>query len=526
MSIYLIAIALACYLLGVAPAVLYDIQMLQLHSYRNTRYLRWMRQKSARFLHARQLLGLLPLALLPLGSLAVLVGWCVVYAALFATRQRTVQKKKLVITSRVTRLLVFHALVLAGLAGVSFLASDAAPLITLALLASLSPLILLVSNLAAQPLEWLVGRFYYHDAKRILARHRDLTVIGITGSYGKTSTKLVVQQLLSTRFNALATPQSYNTPMGVIRAIRTLLRPLHDVFVAEMGACQAGDIKELCDLVEPKIGILTAIGAQHLETFHSIDAIAKTKLELFVALPADGLACYNADDAILCQTTKRPQGPRYISYAIDAADASYRALDVTSSAKGTEFTVTTPKGERCHFRTRLLGRHNVYNILAGIAVSGEMGIPLQTLVPAVSALPPAPHRLEAKRTDNGVTILDDAFSANPMGAKYALEVLAALAGERKILVTPGMVELGVREFELNKAFGAQAAQACDYVILVGPQRTVPIQAGLVEAGYPPRMVYVAADLKEAQGHLHTLLRHGDVVLYENDLPDTYNEAKA
>jgi UDP-N-acetylmuramoyl-tripeptide--D-alanyl-D-alanine ligase len=198
---------------------------------------------------------------------------------------------------------------------------------------------------------------------------------------------------------------------------------------------------------------------------------------------------------------------------------------VQSSARGTEFLVLAPGGVAARFRTRLLGRHNVYNILAAISVSAELGIPLAELAAPIAALTPTPHRLEAKKTAAGVTILDDAYNSNPQGAKSALEVLKDMEGERKILITPGMVELGEREFELNKAFGAQAAAVCDYAVLVGPRRAEPIRAGLLEAGFPAERIYVAADLRDGQKHLDATLRAGDVVLYENDLPDNYNEAK-
>jgi len=352
-----------------------------------------------------------------------------------------------------------------------------------------------------------------------------LQKIGITGSYGKTSTKFILQQCLTTKYQALATPESYNTTLGVVRVIRELLRPIHEFFIAEMGARQTGDIQEICALVQPKIGIITAIGEQHLETFKDISTIINTKLELFAALPADGIAVYNFDDAVV-RGAEKPSGPRYVTYAIDANEADYLASELLSSAKGTEFTLTTKNGDSQRFRTRLLGRHNIYNILAAISVSAELGIPLSALFPVVANLKPLPHRLEVRKTAAGFTILDNAFSSNPQGAKSSLEVLAAIEGKRKIMITPGMVELGNREFELNKVFGKQASSVCDHIILVGAKRAIPIREGLLEAGYPESDIYIAADLRDGQKHLEEVLQADDVVLYENDLPDTYNEIKA
>lgn len=526
MSIYLLIVSLACYVAGIAPSVLHDVHMLQLNSYRNERYRAWTQQEALRSIHLGPLLALTTLILWPFFPNAAAVLWSAVFVLLFVLRDKTPQKKKLVITSRVGRLLAVHAVLFMGfaLAGGLLFSLGFSLLLVLPILGALSPSLLILGNALMQPVEKAVSQHYYGDAKRMLAQHKDLVKIGITGSYGKTSTKFMLQQCLSVRYNTLATPESYNTTMGVVRTVRGLLRPIHELFIVEMGARQKGDIREICELAEPKLGIITAIGEQHLETFKDVAAIATTKLELFAALPADGIAIYNADDETL-RTASKPTGPRYVRYAMDCADAEYRASDVISSAKGTEFTVSTPNGDM-RFRTRLLGRHNIYNILAAISVSVELGIPLADLVPVVASLKPAPHRLEVKQTAGGVTILDNAFSSNPQGAKSSLEVLGAIDGKRKIMITPGMVELGSREYELNKVFGTQAAAVCDHVILVGAKRAVPIREGLLEAGYPEDKIYIAADLKDGQRHLSSLLQAGDVLLYENDLPDTYNEVKA
>lgn len=532
MSIYPYFLVLFCYGIGIAPRVLHDVHMLQLNSYRIERYLRWLRQEPHRSIHPGPIGALALLLLWPwVSPTTMAVVWSLVFLVLFQTRDRTPRKKKLVITSRVSRLLAAHTALVAGMATLVCLAFAAAGysgflgfLLSLSISAVVSPWLTASANALMQPIERAVARRYYHDARRILSQYPNLLRIGITGSYGKTSTKFILQQCLSARYNTLATPESYNTTLGVIRVIRTLLRPIHDIFIVEMGARQQGDIQEICELVHPRIGIITAIGEQHLETFHDLATIAKTKLELFEALPADGLAFYNADDENLAAAAK-PRGPRYVSYGIDATDANYRATELVSSRKGTEFNVRTPSGDSLRFRTRLLGRHNLYNILAGISVGIESGLSLAELVPVIASLKPAPHRLEARQTASGITILDNAFSSNPRGAKSSLEVLAAIEGERKIMITPGMVELGSREYALNKVFGAQAADVCDHIVLVGPKRAVAIREGLLEAGYPEDHIYIAADLKDGQNHLDSMVKAGDVILYENDLPDTYNEAR-
>ncbi len=308
--------------------------------------------------------------------------------------------------------------------------------------------------------------------------------------------------------------------MGVTLAIRNMLKPTHQYFVTEMGARQPGDVAELCALVQPTIGILTAIGHQHLETFQTIEAIADTKFELIRALPADGLAILNFDNPYIRERAHSATA-RVISYGLESGDAAYQAKDIAFNAQGMSFTVCYPGGEQV-CRTRLLGRHNALNMLAAFAVAHEKGMAPETIARGLWKVNPVPHRLELKR-GGAITIIDDAFNSNPVGAAMALEVLQAMPGGKKIIITPGMVELGEKEAEENKAFAEKAAKACDYIILVGLKHSLPLQEGLAAAQYPQTQFYVAADLTDARQHLQTIVAPGDYVLFENDLPDTYNE---
>lgn len=173
--------------------------------------------------------------------------------------------------------------------------------------------------------------------------------------------------------------------------------------------------------------------------------------------------------------------------------------------------------------TQLLGQHNASNLLVCTAVALDMGVAPERIAYAVRQLQAVEHRLQLRNFPGGYTVLDDAFNSNPTGAKMALEVLQQLEGKRKIIITPGMIELGPQQYELNKTFGTQIAAVCDYVILVGPKQTEAIQEGVRKTGYPEEKLYVARNLEDANAHLRPLLKAGDIVLYENDLPDTYNE---
>jgi UDP-N-acetylmuramoyl-tripeptide--D-alanyl-D-alanine ligase len=525
------------------------LHMLQLDSYANDRFLRWLAAEPARRLidwpSGLCQLAFLAVALVqPEGLFNVtilLTGWLICQGGLLlhAYLHAEQAKKPLVYTGRALRILgTSLGLSLAILGGstwfaLSSLQSDlTSPLSYSAvlpiLLASLvvvqlSPLTTIVANLMLSPVQRAINQTYLRRARKRLREVKPL-VIGITGSYGKTSTKYLLEHLLANHREVLKTPLSYNTLMGLCRVINDNLEADCEVFIAEMGAYRRGDIKELCDFVRPTIGILTAIGPQHLERFKSIENVQATKYELIEALPSAGVAIFNNDDprcrALADRTTHVP----VMRYGLDTGG---QALDLwaermTMGPEGLAFTLADKDGRRIGVRTVLLGRHNVLNILGASCAAVAVGIPLADVAGAIQNLPSVPHRLQLIDNGSGVTVIDDSYNSNPIGAMEALEVLGRFTHGQRILVTPGMVELGTLEAQLNEELGAKAAEVCDYVVLVGVERTKPLVAGLRRKNFPPEKIRVVRDLKGATIVLPTIVGVGDTVLFENDLPDLYS----
>lgn len=386
----------------------------------------------------------------------------------------------------------------------------------------------MVANSINKPIEKGVRNHYINDAKRILSENPDLTIIGVTGSYGKTSVKFYLETLLKAKYRVLVTPESYNTPMGVVITVRTMLKPSHEIFVCEMGARYKGEIKELCDLVHPKHGVITSVGPQHLDTFGSIETIKETKFELADALPEGGQLYLNGDNEYICEHIENKRKsvealpPAYESPVIYHAEGSdgYYASDVKVSSKGTEFTANSPDGSSCSYEMKLVGAHNIINVMGAIAVAHGMGIALEDLRIPVRKLKAAEHRMEMKE-QGGVTIIDDAFNSNPIGSKAAVETLAMFDGLR-VLITPGMVELGEDEAEYNRKFGTYAADCCDRIFLVGKKHTEPILEGILSKGFDEKNVEVFDKVEDAISRAYALKtdKH-KYVLLENDLPDNY-----
>lgn len=383
----------------------------------------------------------------------------------------------------------------------------------------LVPFIVLFAGLITKPVEHYIQRGFIKSAQKKLASMPELVVIGITGSYGKTSTKFALATMLSERFSVCFTPGSFNTPMGICKVINNDLQSHHQVLILEMGARYPGNIAELCDIAHPNISMLINIGKAHLETFGSQEVIAKTKGELIQALHPGELAVVNADDHRVMEQAARRNDISVITAGL--AQGDFTATNIRYGADGCSFTVVHKDGAQVQVSTSLLGQHNVHNILLGFAVGHHLGLRMETLALAASRIEPVEHRLQLK--SNGVyTVIDDAFNSNPVGARNAIDVLAAFQGGKRVLVTPGMVELGDVEAEENFRFGEHiGASGIEQVILVGDKQTKPIQEGLKASGYPSEQTMVVKSLFEANAWLQQNLAQGDVVLYENDLPDVY-----
>ena len=499
--------------------VRYDVHMFQHNSYRVERYARWARG-GFKFFRAAILAAL---AVVGFISNPVFIGFAAVFMAVLAWREfRTTYKKPIVYTMRVKRLFVTAALLSGGVIAVAtiFVPQFAMP-IAIALL--VLPVVMLAANIINKPLEAAISRWYYNDAKRILRSMPDLKIIGITGSFGKTSTKHYLHRILSEKYNVLMTPGNFNTTLGVIRTIREHLKPHHQVFIVEMGAKQIGDIKEICDLVHPSIGVVTAVGEMHLETFGLVENILSTKFELIEALPADGLGVVNLDSEPIAALNREFSVP-IVGYAIANDKASYRADQIDYQPTQTTFSVATADGLREGYTTALVGRGNILNLLAAVAVADALGVSEAQQKRAMRQIEQVEHRLSVKRTAGGVTIIDDAYNSNPAGAKMALEVLRNFhlrEGARRIVVTPGFVEMGESQFRNNKELGQTIATSADLVIVVNRINRAAIVEGLNDKGFSEETVVVADSFAEASAYLAARLRVGDVVLYENDLPDSF-----
>ena len=513
----------------------HDLHMLQQNSYRISRYWRYIKKYDAGSLWRLSDVAMLFLIfsrLLETSVAAVFMGVFCVTKTLLILRQKF--KKPLVFTKRVIRLYCVSSAIFLGfylwdvfklgfqdVEGLTY-SGPVLALGILLLMSIFSWMIIMLSTVVLMPVEKSINNKYIKDAKGILHQMPDLKVIGVTGSYGKTSTKHFLERILSEKFDVIMTPGSFNTPMGVVRTIRENMKPYHTIFICEMGAKQKGDIKEICDIVHPEIGIVTAVGPMHLETFKTLENVCNTKFELIDALPKDGFGIVNNDfEACAERTVNNVNYARYSTHEESEGKADYVAKDIFYTSEGTDFSVSIPSGAIFKFHTNLVGDCNISNLLAAVIAALKLGMNENEIKRGVAAIEQVEHRLNIKKTPGGFTIIDDAYNSNPYGSKMALEVLSGMKDGRRIIITPGMIELGDKQYELNEQLGEEIGKNVDLAFIVGEYNREALLEGIRKTDLSKDAVYVVDSFKEAQDKLSMLLKKGDTVLYENDLPDTF-----
>lgn len=517
----------------------YFLHMFQLEGYQPPGFRKWLRQRSGTVLfRLSHTLGIVIVLLAVVGytwwspfwtTALALPAWTIAFASSRLYRSAK-QKKPLAYTSRLKRLLA-TASVLATLPLVigliwGFGRGDLTSYLGFLggfFLADLwCPLWVLLAAWLMKPVETSIQNGYKRQARKHLKRRPDLHTLAITGSYGKTSVKFIIDEILKQRFNALATPGSYNTPMGICIVVNNKLRPEHQMLVLEMGIRHPGDMRELCEIAQPDTAVVTSIGVAHLETMGSKENIAQEKGTMLDYIKPGGIAVLNADDPLVLDMRKRAPGKVWLVSVENHPEADIAASDIRYGRTGASFLVRDDQGHEQRFQTKLLGKHNVLNILLGIAVGRSQGMRLRQIAHAVKRIKPVEHRLQL-REHGAITVIDDAFNSNPVGAKNAVEILGQFTDGKRVIVTPGMIELGERQYDENRLFGEHIARNVDLAVLIGDAQTKPIQDGLQAQGFPAEQTKVFNSLFEAQDFLKAHLGPGDVVLYENDLPDQFNE---
>ena len=519
--------------------------VLQQCGYHGTRYFRWLGNRETPYLSRLMLLCLLgvlffcvlntcfapiPIIGTTVGSYIGFISYAL-FTILYIQSESSVNAKvPLKKTKRLVRLCITYCIVLLAFTfGLIVLLNYIAYSINTELVALLrysviclmpllTPYLLFIAYCMNEPMEEVLRHYHLKVAENKLARS-EVVKIGITGSYGKTSVKEILKTILSQKFRVLASPESYNTPLGIAITLKNL-DSTHDVFIAEMGARNEGDIKALAKLVQPKYGVLTGVNNQHLETFKSIDAIKNTKFELFQHLGEGGEGIFSADNSNAVELYNKFDGEKHLAGLTDG-DNLVTATDVKTDSRGTVFNLVIKGETPVECSTVLLGKHSIKNICLAAAVAYRMGLSPEEIALGVNRIQSIGHRLELMPNNKNIIIIDDSYNSNEDGVKAAMEVLDTFEG-RKIVLTPGLVELGKMENVLNLEFGRTLAKHADVVIVIGKHNAEMLINGLKDGGMSTDNIKFAKSLNKGNDILNEIMQEGDVVLFENDLPDNYS----
>lgn len=533
------------------------LQFLQQEDYESQRFLDWLMERKAydRRGSLSSAVGMVLNYILPLPftfeiGLNILVALGLAYVAGLEEDPRTAGKLALKMTDRAKRIfnlactiyfisvltLVFyfaHDFQNASIAKVTMSAFWLIQLFAF----FCEPLILALSNALLDPYEKDLQEGFANEARAKLKQVHPF-VIGITGSYGKTSSKVILTDILNSVAPTFTTPRSINSYMGVTREIRERMAPKHKYAVIEMGAYYTGSIKRMCSLTPPNAALVTAVGAMHLERFGSQENVFKAKSELPEALPKDGILVINGDYEYCRKMAENNKDKRIYVYGLDEEKGPVDALmyDIEPTEKGTNFSIRW-QGKVYTGSTSLLGRPMLSNALGTFTMACVLGLNPEVVLAVIRNVKTESNRLEPQRAaigslqavrngkpprDGIILRLNDAYNSNPQGFNGALEVLHRVSGGRKILVTPGMIELGEKQFEENKNCAKNAAAFCDLVVVVGATNKQALVEGLQEGGLKDEKLKQVGSMREALTFLaEDYCSDGDVVLIENDLPDLY-----
>lgn len=487
------------------------------YDYRNPNY------KSVKKLYVVTIISVLILAIILLifsldiiCYIAIVFSLFLLYLYINILSRNIILKKPLVCTKRVKRLLITNCLLLITAIFIVLELSinySMWYIFGIFLICIINPIIVEIANIINFPIEKLIQKYYIHLAIQKLKRFKNLKVIAITGSYGKTSTKKYLCEMLKTKYSVLCTPNSFNTPMGITRTILEHLKPYHQILILEMGADKNNDILKLCKIVKPDISIITAVGNQHLKTFKTMENIINTKYQLVENTRSSGFFVTNLQNDI-CK--KYYLNSPISAFGVGEENCYCKIVNIEQKEDMLQFKVLLGENEEV-FTTKLLGKYNISNILLGVVVALKLNVDINNIKKVVGSLSPPEHRLQLKSLANGAYIIDDSFNSNPLGAKEAIQVLNGF-DKKKFVITCGMVELGDEQYKENYNYGVELV-GIDEVVIVNNQNYDAIADGIISCGGVKPILFNS--FGEAYKYIYSKLDNHSVLLIENDLSDCY-----
>jgi UDP-N-acetylmuramoyl-tripeptide--D-alanyl-D-alanine ligase len=381
------------------------------------------------------------------------------------------------------------------------------------------------ATILIRPIDRLIRGYLRQRAHQKIARLKNLTVIGVTGSYGKTTMKQTLKILLSGSLDVAATPASFNKPVSIARFILSSVTEETDVVIVEMGAYQKGDIAELCAMTPPDISVLTGINEAHLERFGSIENTIQGKFEIITEAKSDTPLIANADDPRVTENYEEFTGNHeavfFSSENHEKSEFTVKDKRFHTDGSGISFHLHRDGDEIGYTKVPHLGEYIVGNVIAGVLVGRYLGIGPKEILKQAQKITPAERRLQpVQRTSSDILVIDDSYNGTSDGVKAAIQTLGKFVGRRKMCVTTGLVEIGDQSEKIHKDIGRQLGNIADTVVLVESSVTGWIRAGLEDADFSGEL-HTFKDTETMRSQISNLTVSGDVVLFQNDWPQNY-----
>lgn len=376
-----------------------------------------------------------------------------------------------------------------------------------------------------RPIDTSLKNRIINKAKEKLLNYPNLRVIGIAGSYGKTTMKEVLYSVLSQKYKVIKTDKNINTPIGISRQILAELSPEHEIYIVEIGEYYRGDIAEICDITPPEIAVITGINEAHLEKMGSLNTTIPAIFEVADSAKEKATVVINKDDKRVAENYRKYTQKEIIEYSIKGG-GDFTTKNITLSEHSLEMTFEVLKNRKHYgrYNVPILGEYIVGDIIAAIQIAELSVFKLSPdeIKRGVENIQPVPHRLEPiinKQT--GVLVIDDSYNGNPDGVEEAIKLLGQFKKRRKVYVTPGLVETGEKSAEIHYNIGKTLSDVADIVVLIKNSATPHIAKGLTENGFNEKNIVWFDTSKEAHGQMGEVTRLNDVVLFQNDWPDNY-----
>lgn len=384
---------------------------------------------------------------------------------------------------------------------------------------------LLFSALAYMPVDFVLKRVIIKLARRKMENFKDLKIIGIAGSYGKTTMKEMIAAVLSARYRVVKTPENINTPLGISGVILRKLKPEHEIFIVEMGEYTPGDIEYICSLTRPDVAVVTGINEAHMERMGNLMRSEAAIFEAVTHARDNALLLLNYDDEVVRKSSFIADRDNIIWYSREKNEKNNLApknVRFDQNGGGWSFDLYENKTKLGGVKLPHLGGYAIADCIGVVKLARKLGLNWREISAGLGELKPVPHRLQPIfNQSNNVLVIDDSYNGNPAGVREAVDVLSRFANRRRVCVTPGLVETGKRTREVHTEIGNQLAKVADLVVLIENSVTKSIASGLADAGFEPTRILWYETANQMTSRVGEFVRPGDVVLFQNDWPDNY-----